>query len=212
MNIEYPDSHALSRKGYLIGIEGIDAVGKQTQSALLDSWLKRNGYDSTLLSFPDYRTPIGRQIKGFLSGGLDLPPQVRHLLFAANRWEKASYIRRRKSEGAVVIVNRYTESNVAYGIANGMAVDWLLGLETGIPKTNLVIVLDAPAPVLVSRRPGKDAYEKDNNLQRKTRRIYRSLAPRFGWHVVDATGTIEEVNGAIVAIVEKALRGQKRRS
>jgi len=200
----------LSRKGYLISIEGIDAVGKQTQSSLLDSWFKHHGYASTLMSFPDYDTPIGRQIRGFLSGRLHFPPRVRHLLFAANRWEKASLIRRIESEGKVVIVNRYTESNIAYGVANGLPVEWLLGLEAGIPKTNLVIVLDAPVPKLVSRRPSRDSYEKDNTLQRKTRMIYKELAPKFGWKVVEATGNIEEVHGSVVAIVEEGLGRQKR--
>jgi dTMP kinase len=161
------------------------------------------------MSFPDYETPIGRQIEGFLSGRLDLPPQVRHLLFAANRWEKASLIRRMESEGKVVIVNRYTESNIAYGVANGLPVDWLVGLEAGMPKTNLVVVLDAPTTTLVSRRPGKDSYEKDNDLQRRTRRIYKELAPKFGWKVVEATGNIKEVHESVVAIVDKGLRGRK---
>ncbi len=114
-----------------------------------------------------------------------------------------------EGEGKVVIVNRYTESNIAYGVANGLPVDWLLGLEEGIPKTNLVVVLDAPAPTLVSRRPSKDSYEKDNDLQRKTRAIYKELAPRFGWNVVEATGTIEHVHNSVVATVEKGLRGRK---
>ena len=196
-------------KGYLIGIEGIDAVGKQTQSALLDSWLKRQGYDCVLISFPDYDTPIGRQIRGFLSGRLDFPPQVKHLLFAANRWEKAPFIRRMKGEGKVIIVNRYTESNMAYGVANGLSIDWLMGLEEGIPKTNLVVVLDAPAQTLVTRRLSKDSYERDNNLQRKTRAVYKKLAPRFGWKVVEATGNMENVHDSVVMMVEKGLRGRK---
>lgn len=201
----------MSRRGYLIGIEGIDAVGKQTQSALLDSWLNRNGYGSILMSFPDYETPIGKQIQGFLSGRIDLPPRVRHLLFAANRWEKASFIQREEAEGKVIIVNRYTESNLVYGVANGLPVDWLLGLEAGMPKTNLVIVLDAPAPNLVSRRADKDSYEKDSELQRKSRTMYKKLARRFGWKIVDATGSKEEVHDSIVAIVEKGLRRRKGR-
>jgi len=158
------------------------------------------------MSFPDYETPIGQQIRGFLSGRLDFPPQVRHLLFAANRWEKASLIRRIQGQGKVVIVNRYTESNLAYGAANGLSVDWLLGLETGMPKTDLVIVLDAPPPTLVSRRAGKDSYEKDANLQRETRAIYKKLAPRFGWKVVQATHDIQQVHDSVVAIVEKGLK------
>lgn len=65
----------MRHRGYLIGIEGVDAVGKQTQSALLQSWLSRKGYRSISLSFPDYDTPIGRQIKTFLSGEVEMPPR-----------------------------------------------------------------------------------------------------------------------------------------
>ena len=43
----------------------------------------------------------------------------------------------------MIIVNRYTESNLAYGIANGLASGWLAGLEKGLPAANLVMVLDA---------------------------------------------------------------------
>ena len=118
---------------------------------------------STSLSFPDYGTPIGKEIKAFLAGKRDFRAEVRHMLFAANRWEKSSLIRESQTENEVVIVNRYTESNLVYGVANGLRLDWLVALEEGLPKSDLVIVLDAPSKGLVSRRPGpKDSYEKDH--------------------------------------------------
>ena len=54
--------------GYIVAIEGIDAVGKNTHSLLLSKWLRKNGVETTRMSFPDYDTPIGREIKSFLSG------------------------------------------------------------------------------------------------------------------------------------------------
>ena len=196
----------MTRKGYLIGIEGIDAVGKRTQTALLNSWLKKRGNPTETLSFPDYETPIGRQIRAFLTAKVEYPAQVRHLLFAANRWEKAPMIKELLDQGKIVTVNRYTESNLAYGVANRLPLDWLIGLEAGIPKTNLVVVLDAPSKELVSRRPGKDSYEKNEQLQRQTRTIYKQLAKKFGWEVIEATGDVQNIHRAIMATVEKRLR------
>jgi len=199
----------LRRKGYLIAIEGIDAVGKRTQSVQIGSWFKSHGYRSELMSFPDYETPIGKQIRGFLSGRLSLSPRVRHLLFAANRWEKASTIREKQDEGSTIIVNRYTQSNLAYGAANGLPINWLVGLEAGLPKANLVIVLDAPPQGLLSRRPSKDSYENNNEVQRRTRAAYKELGPKFGWKIIDATGSVQEVHNSVVATVEEWLRARK---
>ena len=191
----------MKRGGFIIGIEGVDAVGKRTQSLLLENWFKQNGFECIVISFPDYGTPIGKEIKAFLSGERDFPPEVRHILFAANRWEKASIIRRYQKEAKAIIVNRYTESNLVYGLANGLSIDWLAALEKGIPQTDLVIVLDAPPKLLDSRRSNKDSYEKSQGLQAKTSSLYKELASRFGWRVIDATGSVEEIHNRIVSLI-----------
>lgn len=198
----------------MVGIEGIDAVGKNTQTSLLSKWLGKKDIKTTLMSFPDYDTTIGREIKSFLSGKRTYPPELQHLLFAANRWEKSGEIKSRLHAGETIIVNRYTESNLAYGMANGLKVDWLANLERGIPKPNLVIVLDAPPRFLVSRRPGnkKDAYERSDDLQRKAQKAYRELGRERGWKIVDAERPIREVQAAVLKAVREALsadRGMK---
>jgi dTMP kinase len=194
-------------KGYIIGIEGIDAVGKNTHSTLLSSWLERNGIKSVSMSFPDYETIIGREIRAFLSREKSYPIELQHLLFAANRWEKSEEIRSHIQSGKTIIVNRYTESNLAYGLANGLDIEWLTNLEKGLPKTNLVIVLDAAPQSLKSRRTGssKDAYEKNSALQNKAQKAYRELARENGWRLVDADASVEEVQHTLLKIVRNAL-------
>lgn len=127
------------------------------------------------------------------------------MLFTANRWEKAVAIERGRSAG-VVIVNRYSESNLVYGMANGLPLNWLLELEQGLPKTDLVLVLDTPIQRLVSRRANKDSYEKNIDLQTKARRTYRRLASKFGWKIINATGDKDEVHRRVRTTIRKWLR------
>ncbi len=194
--------------GYIIAIEGIDAVGKNTHSLLLSKWLGRNGAATVLMSFPDYHTPIGKEIKAFLSGKRAYPAEVQHLLFAANRWEKLQEIKSHLREGRTIIANRYTESNLAYGGANGLDTAWLANLEKGLPAADLVIVLDAPPHSLSSRRVGssKDVYEKSSALQGKAQKAYRELARDHGWTLIDAHGPVADVQIAVVKTVRKALQ------
>jgi dTMP kinase len=196
----------LSQSGYMIGIEGIDAVGKHTQSLLLEAWFRDKGLETAILSFPDYETPIGKEIRAFLSGERDLLPQLRHMLFAANRWEKVPLIKEYREAKKTIIVNRYSESNIVYGVANGLQIEWLTALEEGIPKPDLVVVLDAPHAGLVTRRPGtKDSYEKDSELQLRAQTLYRDLAPRFGWVVLDASREVEAVHESLVEVVKQRM-------
>lgn len=190
----------------IIGIEGVDAVGKLTQSSLLKQWLEKRGLSASSFSFPCYETPIGREISAFLSGKRDYPPELRHMLFAANRWEKVPEIRIQQQSCDVIVINRYSESNLVYGMANGLNLEWLQGLEAGIPKADIVLVLDAPTGSLLSRRPGhKDKYEEDIDLQARVRRIYKRLAKRFGWILVDASGEIDIIHKSITQSVDHRL-------
>ena len=207
------DSHSLNRRGWIVTVEGVDAVGKRTQSLLLQKWLEKQSFKVASLSFPAYETPIGKEIKAFLAGKRAFQAEVRHMLFAANRWEKLELIKEFQSENDVIIINRYTESNMAYGAAHGLRLQWLVGLEEGLPKSNLVLVLDAPSKSLVSRRPGvKDAYEKDDALQDRVQALYKELAPRFGWKVIDGSGSVRQVHESIIKAVKGNLtleRGAK---
>lgn len=194
----------MSQDGHIITIEGIDAVGKHTQTLLLEAWLKKSGQKTVTLSFPDYSTQIGKEIRAFLSGKRDFPRQLQHMLFAANRWEKAPIINRQRSMGKTVIINRYSESNIVYGAANGLSIEWLMALEQGLPRSDAVVVLDAPALGLASRRQRMpDSYEKNLMLQERARELYRRLAQRFGWNIINATGDREVVHKSIVEVLEQ---------
>jgi dTMP kinase len=198
-------------RGVFITVEGIDAVGKKTQTYILRSWLDSKGLTTRTLSFPVYETTIGKEIRKFLAGSVSYPPQVRAMLYAANRWERKAELEAILFSNEAMIVNRYTASNLAYGLPSGLELDWLLALEEGLPKPDLVLVLDAPPAKLVPRRGDrKDSYERNLNLQESARSTYIKLADKFGWTVIDADGSIDETSRSVTEAVTRLLEARGR--
>jgi dTMP kinase len=190
----------------IITIEGGDQAGKKTQSQLLANALAKKTIKTKIFSFPDYTTPIGKEIGRYLHGKRRYSPQVIHCLLAANRWEKLDEIKKASAKNSVVIMNRYYESNFVYGLVNGMKLDWLESLDKGLPQSNLVIVLDVTQKESFGRKKSRrDRFEKNKDFSQKISRTYRFLAKRFGWRLVDASGTKQEIHHAIMKIVSKRL-------
>ena len=193
-------------KGIFIVIEGIDAAGKRTQTSILRAWFNSKGLTTHTLSFPAYETTIGKEIRKFLDGNVDYPQKVRAMLYAANRWEKKADLEAILSRTDVTIVDRYSGSNLAYGVSNGLKLEWLLHLEEGLPEPDLDLLLDASPTKLVPRRGDwKDSYERNISLQEKARDAYLGLAKRFGWSIVNADGGIEETSRGIISTVSQSL-------
>jgi dTMP kinase len=170
----------------IVVIEGGDQAGKLTQSTLLEKALKKRKVKTKLFHFPDYTTPVGKEIRKYLDGKRKFPPQVIHCLLAANRWEKLDEILAAQEKNSVLIMNRYYHSNLIYGLANGMKQKWLENLDLGLPKANLVILLDVTQKESFSRSPrnekGKimkrDKFEKNEQFSRKISEIYRTTAKK----------------------------------
>jgi len=196
-------------RGIFIAIEGIDAAGKRTQASILRAWFGSKGMTTNALAFPAYETTIGKEIRKFLDGSIDYPQQVRAMLYAANRWEKKAELEAVLAKTDATIVDRYTGSNLAYGVSNGLDLEWLLNLEEGLPEPDLVLLLDASPTKLVPRRGDrKDSYERNISLQEKARDAYLKLAKRFGWSVIDANGGIEETSQALISAASELLKAK----
>ncbi len=191
----------------IIVIEGGDQAGKKTQSELLAKALRKRKLKTKLFSFPDYSTPIGEEIKKYLSGKRKLPVQVVHCLLAANRWEKLKDIEDANSKNSVLIMNRYYQSNLVYGLVNGMNLDWLENLDSGLPKPDLVIILDVSQRESFSRKKTKrDQFEKHREFSKKISKSYRQLARKKHWKLVDASGPKENIHQEIMKIFAKKIR------
>lgn len=188
----------------IIVIEGGDQAGKKTQSALLQKALEKNKIKTQTFSFPDYTTPIGRQIKRYLTGRQKLPPQLIHTMLAANRWEKLFEIQKAHEKNSVLIMNRYYQSNLVYGMAGGLKSAWLEGLDQGMPKADLVILLDVThAESFDRKRLKRDRFEKNREFLKKVTSMYRKTAKKQRWKVVDASRPRQEIHSDIMKIFAK---------
>ena len=190
----------------IIVIEGGDQAGKLTQSTLLEKALKKRKIKTKVFHFPDYKTPIGKEIRKYLDGKRKFPPQVIHCLLAANRWEKLNEILAAQEKNSVLIMNRYYHSNLIYGIANGMKKKWLENLDAGLPKADLVILLDVTQKESFRRqKTNRDKFEKNEEFLRKISKIYRTTAKKKHWKIIDASESKQEIHEEILKIFSKKL-------
>ena len=196
----------MATKGKIIVLEGTDKAGKTTQSRMLLEALKISAKVSVIIDFPDYTTSIGMEIRAFLDGKRDYLPEVKHLLFSANRWEKKKEIESMLEKGTLIVMNRYWQSNLVYGAASGIDVDWLLRLDKGLPKEDLVIALLVKPNVSSKRAETPDAFESDADLAAKAYENYIKFGKKFKWRIVDGSKSKEQVHQEIMKVVRKELK------
>jgi dTMP kinase len=193
-------------EGLLIAFEGLDQSGKQTQTELLRDRLVAAGRSVKLLSFPDYGTPIGEEIERALRGARNYAPDVMQLLYVANRYEWRSEIERRRSEGQILICDRYLASSVAYGEAQGLDAAWLVEIQRHLPQPDLTFLLDIAPEVSARRKTAdRDRYERDLALLGRVRTSYLRLAEGSGWVRLSADRDRAVVAADIWAAVERRL-------
>lgn len=187
-----------SRNGVIIGFEGIDGAGKTTQSRMLYDYLNRNGTKCEYISFPDYSTPIGQEIRSFLEQKKEYNLEARHLLYAANRYEHKERIEDWIGEGKLVVVNRYSESNIAYGGANGLPLEWLTQVESRMPRADYVFHLMLSPDTSASRKSNPDRYESDLAFLRRVAHVYDAIKEPGRWFSIAADRPKDLVHYEIV--------------
>lgn len=196
-------------KGKLIVIDGADGSGKTTQVKLLVDDLKKNGCNVKTMDFPCYESFFGKMVADYLNGNLgdlkDVDPKLAALLYALDRADQKEKICQWLNEGAIVVLDRYVESNLAYSSAKVEAgesdsiINWIQKLEYEkfkLPKSDLVVFLNVPRDVskrLIENREEKgylkgskdDIHEKDWHYQQRVLENYLKLAKRFNWTVIE---------------------------
>jgi dTMP kinase len=184
----------------LFVIEGVDGAGKSTQIKLLREFFTGNGFNCEYLHFPRTDAPFfGELISRFLRGEFgtigDVDPYLVAMLYAGDRKDASEIITNWLSEGKIVLLDRYTYSNIAYQCAKvkdtaeqEKLMQWILRLEFdhfSIPRPDLNIFLDVPFAFTEKKLSGhrtgedrsylngsRDIHEESLDFQRSVRDIY----------------------------------------
>jgi len=196
-------------RGALVVLEGIDQAGKMTQARALQDAARAAHLGCEVLHYPDYETPVGRLIESFLCGGVPMSMRARAMLFAANRWEKDAGLRESCERNALVCVDRYSASNIVYGLSQGAGEAWLASLEDGLLPADLTVLVDIdPDESRRRKAEARDDYERNAPLLREARARYRAMAARDGWVVLDGSQDSARVTHGLIRAVRDRLAPQ----
>ncbi|MBR4761103.1 MAG: deoxynucleoside kinase [Clostridia bacterium] len=216
--------------GKLIVIEGLDGSGKSTQLELLKTRLKNGGVPVTAVSFPDYESDSSALVKMYLSGKFgdkpnDVNPYAASLFYCVDRYASFKTNWSKDYNGDKVIVSgRYTTSNAIHQTSKLDSedwrpfLDWLYDIEyvkVGIPKPDLVILLDMPVEVsqkLLSNRyhgdeQSKDIHERDVEYLNRCRQAAKFVAEYSGFKTVCCAKdgeprTLEDISDEVYNLVK----------
>lgn len=107
-------------------------------------------------------------------------------MYAENRYEHKEQIEKWISEGKIVVINRYSESNLAYGGANGLPLEWLANIESRMPRADYVFYLKLSPEVSASRKKNRDRFEADLAFLKRVSSVYEALVEPGRWFTVSA--------------------------
>ena len=204
--------------GRFITLEGGEGAGKSTQIARLKGWLEGRGRTVTATREPG-GAPGAEMIRKLLVEG----PVERWdgttealLHFAARREHLRSTVWPALTRGDWVISDRFADSTLAYqGYGHGIArriFEQLYEVAVGDFQPDLTIVLDLPIETglarAAARRGTETRYESlPLDFHARVRAGFLAIAARDPERciVIDATGGIEAIAGAIAGAVQERL-------
>ena len=220
-------------KGKIIVIEGTDCSGKETQSKLLEKYLNSSGINCIRMSFPAYDTPTGKIVGGpylgkeeicpsyFEDGSANVDPYISCLYYAADRKYNITKVNKYIDDGYIVILDRYTTSNMAH--QGGKIEDseerfnmyqWIDKLEywlLKLPKPDITIFLHMPytsSCELKKNRKSLDGNEKSETHLKNAEKAYIELSELYNWDRIecvesDRIKSIEEISNEIINMLKE---------
>ncbi len=225
-------------KGKLIIIEGTDCSGKETQCKKLIEKLNGEGYKTFTMPFPRYDTPTGAIIGGpllgkshicesFFGDPVSVPPKVAGLYYVADRLYNSSEIVKNLEEGKIVILDRYTTSNMGhqggklstkeerkelYEFYDKLEFDMC-----GLPRPDGVIFLHMPAQNVFEIRTKRveelDKVEQNDEYIKAAERAYLEMNDLFGFKYVPCavegkTRSIEDIGEDVYKLAKEIIDGK----
>jgi dTMP kinase len=207
--------------GKLFVVEGIDGSGKTTQLALLAKWLSAAGHRVFVTEWNS-----SALVKAATKSGKkknSLTPMTFSLLHATDFADRLLYkIIPPLKAGMIVLADRYAYTAFARDVVRGVSRRWVRNLYKFAIRPNLAFYFRVPLEVAIGRILGgrnaikyyeagmdlglsRDVEESFRIFQGRILDEYEAMISEIGFHVIDATGSIEEQQQQMRKIVTEEL-------
>ena len=173
--------------GLFVTLEGPEGAGKSTQAALLETALRKRGYDVLRTREPG-GTPLGEKLRRLIKDPA-LPQGIcdrsELLLFAASRAQlMQAVVLPQLAAGGVVVCDRFADSTTVYqGCARGLPLSFIrrvhaFSIENRWPDLTIVLDLDIEAGFRRKHLAGGEAARLDR-IETETRDFHRRVREGF---------------------------------
>jgi len=202
-------------QGRFITVEGTEGVGKSTNMAFIENWLKKSGKELVITREPG-GTVLGEKLRGVL---LDAKEQSMCddtellLMFAARAQHLQEVILPALEAGKWVLCDRFTDSTYAYqGGGRGIELSRIAELEQwvqGDRRPDMTIILDLPVEIGLERagkRSAPDRFELEkHNFFNNVRDAFlaRAIENPNRYAIIDASPSLDQVQQSIKSVLEK---------
>jgi len=204
-------------RGRLIVIEGPDGSGRTTEVALLKEHLEVEGHavvDTGLRRSDLVSEEIDRAKQGHTLGAATMA-----LLYAVDFADQLeNKIVPALAAGSTVLADRYIYTLMARAVARGASRAWAQELYAFALRPDLVVLLEARPEILLHRAIAKygsldywesgmdlclsrDLFESFFLYQDRLSREFDWMRGNYGFEVVDANRTVEQVHNDVLALV-----------
>jgi len=192
------------RRGVLVAIEGIDGVGKTTQSIRLVERLNALGFEAVRFFEPTDETYEGTAVRESFSQG---DPVSNHELLALfitdRRYDVETHIAPALSDRKIVVMDRYFLSTAAYQSDN---IPWQEILEMNrefAPEPDIIIIVDWPAETAMELLAKRglvltNAENESRLLQVRKRYLEMASADSGNYMVIEEIADVEDVADEIL--------------
>lgn len=201
----------MNKRGCFIVLYGPNNLGKSAQLDELERVWQKMGRAHKRLKYPIYGLPTGQRINAALREGVSMNAVELQALYAQNRRDYQPILEGILNAGIDVLAEDYKGTGMAWGETFGVPRRVLEEFNGDLRDPDVAILLDG------ERFTG--GIEKEHRFEaagddiwERNREVHRALADEYGWRIVEANGSIEEVHMRIMGtIIDELSRSEYAR-
>jgi len=202
--------------GKFIVLEGLDGSGQSTQAELLKDFLLREGHQIVLTKEPTLDSEAGKKIKKALDKKTKVEAEELQKLFTEDRKDHIkNLIKPTLKAGKMVISDRYFFSTFAYGVSDGLDLNWLIKINDNFLLPDLTFILKVSPEVCLQRIEKRGGGIKLFEKKEKLARVWQTYEILPSWfenvYMIDGEKSIKEVFPQIKEVVLSQLLNNKQR-